>query len=125
MHHGFWSAYATDHPKYVSGNPYESFIPDYYAFVVDDRLTVTSPEDESEVTLPVTLRWRVEDLIGPIVFEQRIDDLVGNQLADYRTERVRVETPRPATPKAVASRTRQRARRRRRWACPPSSSTAR
>lgn len=36
-------------------------IPDHYAFLVDDRLTITSPRDQAEVTVPVTLRWRVED----------------------------------------------------------------
>jgi superfamily II DNA or RNA helicase len=50
-------------------------------------LTATYPEAHEQEGG----RWRVEDLIGPIVFEQHIDDLVGNQLADYRTERVRVE----------------------------------
>jgi superfamily II DNA or RNA helicase len=35
--------------------------------------------------------WRIDDLIGPIVFEQRIDDLVGAQLAEYRTERIHVD----------------------------------
>lgn len=36
-------------------------VPDYLAFRVDDRVTITAPEDHSEVTLPVTLRWRVEE----------------------------------------------------------------
>ena len=31
------------------------------AFRVDDRLTITAPEDRSTVTLPVTLRWDVRD----------------------------------------------------------------
>ena len=33
MHHGFWKDFEPSHPKYVPGNPYERFIPDYYAFV--------------------------------------------------------------------------------------------
>jgi superfamily II DNA or RNA helicase len=33
----------------------------------------------------------VEDLIGPIVYSKRITDLVGQQLATYRTQRVRVD----------------------------------
>jgi superfamily II DNA or RNA helicase len=36
-------------------------------------------------------RWRVDELIGAIVYEQRIDDLVGERLAEYRTERIRVD----------------------------------
>ena len=31
----------------------------------------------------------MDDLIGPIVYTERIDDLVGEQLAEYRTERIR------------------------------------
>jgi len=36
-------------------------IPDYYAFKVDDRVSITAPSDNSKVTLPVRLRWRVKD----------------------------------------------------------------
>lgn len=36
-------------------------------------------------------QWQLEQLIGPIVYEKRIDELIGKQLADYRTERIRVE----------------------------------
>ncbi|MEM7131083.1 MAG: DEAD/DEAH box helicase [Chloroflexota bacterium] len=50
-------------------------------------LTATYPEaDEQEGG-----RWRVDDLIGPIVYEKRIEELVGTRLAEYRTERVRIE----------------------------------
>src|SRR5574341_259054 len=35
-------------------------------------------------------RWRGEELIGPIVYQKRIDDLAGDKLAQYRTERIRV-----------------------------------
>jgi len=50
-------------------------------------LTATYPEDhEQEGT-----RWRVEDLIGGIVFALKIDDLTGDTLAEYRTQRVRVD----------------------------------
>jgi superfamily II DNA or RNA helicase len=49
-------------------------------------LTATYPEDhEQEVG-----RWRISDLIGDIVYQKRIGDLVGQQLAEYRTERIRV-----------------------------------
>jgi superfamily II DNA or RNA helicase len=50
-------------------------------------LTATYPEEHEQTDG----RWRVDDLIGPIVYSQRIDDLVGERLAEYRTERVRVE----------------------------------
>ncbi len=49
-------------------------------------LTATYPEDYEQTDG----RWRVDDLIGSIVFRQRIDELVGSRLAEYRTERVRV-----------------------------------
>lgn len=35
-------------------------------------------------------RWELADLIGPIVYTQRLEELVGKQLAEYRTQRVRV-----------------------------------
>lgn len=50
-------------------------------------LTATYPEDYEQTNG----RWRVDELIGPIVFSQRIDDLVGERLAEYRTERLRVD----------------------------------
>ncbi len=50
-------------------------------------LTATYPTEEEQRGG----RWRVDDLIGAIVYEQRIDDLVGARLAEYRTERIRVD----------------------------------
>ncbi len=50
-------------------------------------LTATYPEAHEQVDG----RWSLTDLIGPIVYEKCIDELVGQQLADYRTERVRVD----------------------------------
>ncbi|MBN1564536.1 MAG: DEAD/DEAH box helicase [Anaerolineae bacterium] len=50
-------------------------------------LTATYPEEHEQTDG----RWRVDDLIGPIVYTQRIDDLAGAQLAEYRTERIRVD----------------------------------
>lgn len=50
-------------------------------------LTATYPEAHEQVDR----RWSLVELIGPIVYEKRIDELVGQQLADYRTERVRVD----------------------------------
>lgn len=50
-------------------------------------LTATYPEAYEQTDG----RWRVDDLIGPIVYTQRIDDLVGEQLANYRTERIRID----------------------------------
>lgn len=37
------------------------------AFMQDDRLTITAPEDYSVVQLPVTLTWEIEgfDVVGP------------------------------------------------------------
>ncbi len=49
-------------------------------------LTATYPEEHEQTDG----RWNLDDLIGPIVYTERIDDLVGAQLAEYRTERVRI-----------------------------------
>src|SRR5947209_17080973 len=35
-------------------------------------------------------RWHLDELLGPVVYQQRLEDLVGQQLAEYRTLRVRV-----------------------------------
>lgn len=50
-------------------------------------LTATYPEAHEQENG----RWRLETLIGPIIYEKRIDELVGEQLAEYRTERIRVD----------------------------------
>lgn len=50
-------------------------------------LTATYPEEHEQTDG----RWNLDDLIGPIVYTERIDDLVGAQLAEYRTERVRID----------------------------------
>jgi superfamily II DNA or RNA helicase len=50
-------------------------------------LTATYPEDHEQTDG----RWRLDKLIGPIVYSERIDDLVGEQLAEYRTERIRID----------------------------------
>jgi superfamily II DNA or RNA helicase len=50
-------------------------------------LTATYPEAHEQTDG----RWNLDDLIGPIVYTERIDDLVGAQLAEYRTERVRID----------------------------------
>ncbi len=48
-------------------------------------LTATYPGEHEQTNG----RWRVDELVGPIVYSQRIDDLLGEQLAYYRTQRVR------------------------------------
>ena len=53
-------------------------------------LTATYPEEHEQSGG----RWRVDDLIGAIVYELRIDDLVGDRLAAYRTERIRIDLTR-------------------------------
>ncbi len=50
-------------------------------------LTATYPSAEEQRDG----RWSLDHLIGPILYEKRIDELAGKQLADYRTERIRVE----------------------------------
>ncbi|HKV02390.1 MAG TPA: helicase-related protein, partial [Ktedonobacteraceae bacterium] len=50
-------------------------------------LTATYPEAHEQTAG----RWRVDDLVGPIVYTKRIEDLVGQQLAYYRTQRLRID----------------------------------
>jgi len=50
-------------------------------------LTATYPEEHEQANG----RWRVDDLIGPIVYTKRIEELVGQQLAHYRTQRLRID----------------------------------
>ncbi len=42
-------------------------VPQGLAFRVDDRLTITSPKDRAEVTLPLTVSWQVRNftVVGP------------------------------------------------------------
>src|SRR5713226_7169796 len=49
-------------------------------------LTATYPEEYEQAGE----RWRLDELIGPIVYTKRIEELVGQQLANYRTQRVRI-----------------------------------
>ena len=50
-------------------------------------LTATYPEDYEQMGN----RWRLDELIGPIVYKQPLETLVGKQLAEYRTQRLRVD----------------------------------
>jgi superfamily II DNA or RNA helicase len=50
-------------------------------------LTATYPEEHEQSNG----RWRVEELIGKIVYAVPIDNLAGEQLAEYRTERLRID----------------------------------
>jgi superfamily II DNA or RNA helicase len=65
-------------------------------------LTATYPETNPNGQTPTpqqpapawdsaTDRWSLEDLIGPVVYVKQIDELTGKQLAEYRTERIRVD----------------------------------
>jgi superfamily II DNA or RNA helicase len=51
-------------------------------------LTATYPTEEEQM---LAGRWRVDDLVGgPLVYCKQIEDLLGEQLARYRTQRIRV-----------------------------------
>ncbi len=50
-------------------------------------LTATYPEAHEQSNG----RWQIENLIGPIVYTKRIEDLIGQQLANYRTQRIRID----------------------------------
>ena len=65
-------------------------------------LTATYPETNPNGQIPmsqqptpgwdlVTEHWPLEDLIGPVVYVKNIDELTGKQLAEYRTQRIRVD----------------------------------
>lgn len=47
-------------------------------------LTATYPRETADITL-------LNQLVGPVVYQKRIDDLTGEQLAEYRTERIRID----------------------------------
>lgn len=49
-------------------------------------LTATYPEEHEQTNG----RWRVDELIGPLVYSLGIEQLIGQQLAEYRTQRIRV-----------------------------------
>lgn len=51
-------------------------------------LTATYPDAASEGEARVQL---LHDYVGPIVYHKRIDELTGQQLAEYRTERIRID----------------------------------
>src|SRR5205085_1806252 len=50
-------------------------------------LTATYPEAHEQTNG----RWRIDELIGPVIYVKRIEDLVGLQLAQYRTQRLRID----------------------------------
>jgi superfamily II DNA or RNA helicase len=65
-------------------------------------LTATYPETNPNDQAPMprqpapgwdlaTNQWSLEELIGPVVYVKNIDELTGKQLAEYRTERIRVD----------------------------------
>ena len=47
-------------------------------------LTATYPQRDDRTGL-------LENLVGPIVYQKRIEELTGKQLAEYRTERIRID----------------------------------
>lgn len=51
-------------------------------------LTATYPDAATEGEKRVQL---LNDYVGPVVYQKRIDELTGQQLADYRTERIRID----------------------------------
>ncbi|MEM7032471.1 MAG: DEAD/DEAH box helicase [Chloroflexota bacterium] len=61
-------------------------------------LTATYPEDMPDLP-PERLAMKaipnpselLSELVGPVVYQKQIDDLTGLQLAEYRTERIRVD----------------------------------
>ncbi len=66
--------------------------PDPVAEWEQERLTADAKKQIQPFTDaaidPVTL---LDKLVGPVVYRKKIDDLTGRQLAEYRTERIRVD----------------------------------
>ena len=54
IHHGFWSYMATDHPKYVPGNPYENAIHDYYKAIDREMARIIDRLDDRTAFLVVS-----------------------------------------------------------------------
>ena len=66
-------------------------------------LTATYPEEQSGIRyqssalspqsslLSSNRSLLLEELVGPVVYQKTVDELTGAQLADYRTERIRVD----------------------------------
>jgi superfamily II DNA or RNA helicase len=50
-------------------------------------LTATYPDEIADGIERVAL---LDELVGPVVYRKHIDDLTGEQLAEYRTERIRI-----------------------------------
>lgn len=49
-------------------------------------LTATYPEEHEQTNG----RWHVDELLGPLAYSLGIEQLIGQQLAEYRTQRIRV-----------------------------------
>jgi predicted AlkP superfamily phosphohydrolase/phosphomutase len=54
LHHMFWKYYDKNHPKYVSGNKYESAIPDYYKFIDQKIGEILAQVDDDTYVLVVS-----------------------------------------------------------------------
>ena len=54
VHHGFWDSYDKQHIHYQQGNPYESVIPDYYAWLDEQIGEVVAVLDKDTVLLIVS-----------------------------------------------------------------------
>jgi hypothetical protein len=58
-------------------------VPDGLAFRVDERVSISSPEDREEVSLPLTIDWEVEDFDGTFaVFVDRAPIGPGDDLPE-------------------------------------------
>jgi predicted AlkP superfamily phosphohydrolase/phosphomutase len=54
IHHGMWKFWASDHPKYEPGNPYESAIPDYYRYLDQELGEILGMLGDDTVVLVVS-----------------------------------------------------------------------
>jgi hypothetical protein len=58
-------------------------VPDGLSFRVDERVTITAPDDREQVTLPLTIDWDVRDFDGTFaVFVDRAPIGPGDPLPD-------------------------------------------
>ena len=69
VHHGFWKYMDRTHPKYVSGNPWESVIIDYYRYV-DERVGELLREIPADANILVVSDHGAKAMVGGICINE-------------------------------------------------------
>lgn len=82
LHHGFWRYYAADHHLHVSGNPWETVIPDFYKFL-DERIGSFLARLTDDTTVIVVSDHGVRTMRGGVGINEW---LIDNGLLCLRSE---------------------------------------